>query len=538
MILSKYMVKIQQRYWQFRDFCSAIDNLTILLVSIFFVLGLVGIINHEMWRDELQAWLIAKDSNSLANLYQNLRYEGHPALWHLCLYIITRFTNNPAAMQFFHLMIATAVIYVFVKFSPFSIAQKILFTFSYFPFYEYNLISRNYSLGILLAFIFCHVFVQPNKSYLMLSVIIGLIANTNVYSLIIAMCLTAALIIDYFTNSKPSINKLLFGICVAICLVGILVSVQQIIPPPDSIFQGNNKSSNNEGFLTQIINLRLRESIYMFWKAYIPIPDFTQNYNFWNTNIIDTHGIMRIIAALSVLLLLLALTCCLMNKAIALFIYVSGNIAIFLFSYLKFLGSVRHHGHLFILLLVSIWIFHSHDLYLCFNQTKLAIFNKIQKISTQKLLNRCLTIILCTQVFSGIYAYSIDFAYPFSTSKQVAQYIEKQRLDEHLIFGSEDFIISPIAAWLDRKIYFSETSKFGSFINWNKREKKTPQTKINQINKLIKNNNKGLFLILSYPFETEFNLNNQNLKISKQAVFDKGIVGDEKYYLYLVKNKI
>ena len=58
---------------------------------------------HEMWRDELQAWMIARDSTSLGDLFgHNMRYEGHPGLWHLALFVLTRVTDNPVAMQALH----------------------------------------------------------------------------------------------------------------------------------------------------------------------------------------------------------------------------------------------------------------------------------------------------------------------------------------------------------------------------------------------------------------------------------------------------
>ena len=41
---------------------------------------------HAMWRYEMQAWLLARDSQTLGDLFFNLRYEGHPALWHLLLW--------------------------------------------------------------------------------------------------------------------------------------------------------------------------------------------------------------------------------------------------------------------------------------------------------------------------------------------------------------------------------------------------------------------------------------------------------------------
>ena len=46
------------------------DFFTKTLVIIFLSLGLIGILNHEMWFDELQAWMIARDSSSINNLFQ------------------------------------------------------------------------------------------------------------------------------------------------------------------------------------------------------------------------------------------------------------------------------------------------------------------------------------------------------------------------------------------------------------------------------------------------------------------------------------
>ena len=37
---------------------------------------------HEQWKDEWQAWFLARDLN-VPDLLGFLYYEGHPALWYL-----------------------------------------------------------------------------------------------------------------------------------------------------------------------------------------------------------------------------------------------------------------------------------------------------------------------------------------------------------------------------------------------------------------------------------------------------------------------
>ena len=57
-----------------------VHRLAWVITSAFFLLAAYLLSNHEMWRDEIQAWLLARDSTSVPNLFANLKYEGHPAL--------------------------------------------------------------------------------------------------------------------------------------------------------------------------------------------------------------------------------------------------------------------------------------------------------------------------------------------------------------------------------------------------------------------------------------------------------------------------
>ena len=77
------------------------------VLIVFIIMCAIGIINHEMWRDELTAWLIARDSNSISELLENIKYTGHPGLWYLCLYFLAKITSNPHIMQLFNLVIAS-----------------------------------------------------------------------------------------------------------------------------------------------------------------------------------------------------------------------------------------------------------------------------------------------------------------------------------------------------------------------------------------------------------------------------------------------
>ena len=110
----------------------------------------VGLHAHAMWFDELQAWNIARASHSLPDLFANLRYEGHPVLWYLPLYALTRVTGDPRWMQALQLVVVVAT-YALVLFrSPFAVPARLAIVAGYFVAFEYGAITRSYGLGVLL----------------------------------------------------------------------------------------------------------------------------------------------------------------------------------------------------------------------------------------------------------------------------------------------------------------------------------------------------------------------------------------------------
>ena len=102
-----------------------------IITFLFFSVSFFGILHHEMWRDELQSWLVAKDAHSIAELFKNSTYEGHPMGWYLLLFFVNIFTSSPFAMQILNVLIGTAFIFLFVKHSGFSLLQSVLFVFGY-----------------------------------------------------------------------------------------------------------------------------------------------------------------------------------------------------------------------------------------------------------------------------------------------------------------------------------------------------------------------------------------------------------------------
>ncbi len=499
----------------------------LLIIISFLGLGLLGILNHAMWRDELNGWLIARDSESFGQFLYNIRYEGHPILWYLCLLLLNQVTHNPIIMQLFHLAIATSCTILFVLFSPFTKLQKILFTFSYLPFYEYALISRNYSLGILAIFAFCTVYKTRQKNYLFLALLLALMANTNAYCLLIALALFLTLAFEYLwqnqLNFKTQATLQNILISLAIFGLGIILSVVMLMPPADSTLQGGA----SQWFL-QFDWYRLAQATTRIWNSYILIlvPS-------------DSKLTDVIIFAILSLGIFTFFVTTFITKPVALFFYVFGSLEILVFTYLKFLGSQRHYGHLFIILIVSLWLasyyseLHSRDLTFkkLPQKTKKILLKWQSFVKRQK--TTFIIMILSAQLIAGIVSYSRDLLTPYSASRATADFIKKENLDRLPIVGSEDFAVSPISSYLNQKIYYPESQHLGSYVLFNAGRKEVSSNEILAQTLSVLNTSQApeAILILNRQLDTK----EKTLDIRLIKEFKKAFIHNEKYYLYLVQ---
>ncbi|HEY9612790.1 hypothetical protein [Allocoleopsis sp.] len=491
---------------------------------IFLCLGLAGILNHAMWRDELNPWLVARDSNSLAELFRNIKYEGHPGLWYICLYLLNQFTHNPLAMQIIHLMIASGSIYIFLKYSSFTQLQKILFTFGYLPFYEYLIISRNYAIGLLIIFAFCALYNTRQKSYLILSVLLFLLANSNAYCLFISIALGLGLILEYSLRKQLAIATLASRtdlVCsLTVFLLGIAISLAQLVPPSDSTLQGGLA-----GWTLHFDIRHLAKALIRIWNSYIVIliPG-------------DSSVEVFLFAALALVFFLFASTL-LIRKPIACFIYIVATSKIVLFTYVKFLGSARHYGHLYIVLIASLWIASYYPKSNLLLQPFTSRVRVLQNIGTtwlkfvQKYKTAFLILILFAQLAAGLVAFGRDLVVPYSASRAAATYIQSQHLEQMFIIGSRDATISPLCGYLNRKIYYPERQSLGSFVLFNSQRKEVDATAVlEQVSQLLQQNPTTILLILNH----ELKIARADLRVSTLSKFTKSLIFNEKYYLYEV----
>lgn len=490
-----------------------------MLASIYFSIGLWLVPHHEMWRDELQAWLLARDSSSVIELFHNLRYEGHPALWHLLLMPLTRIFESPVAMQYCNLLIATASVYVLARYSPFSWQQKVLLAFGYYLFYEYGIIARNYSIGVFLVFVYCALFSCAKRRYLALGLILFLLSQTSVFGLIFAMALFVGLLVEQLLPIRApySLNgdrgSAYAGGLIAV--VGFVSAVVQLKPPSDSGFATT--------WMFQYDLEQLKSTLGALVDAYFPIPKIELNY--WNKRYLAYNSFTSITFTVFSLSIFLAFARLLLSRFSVAATYFFCNIGLLSFFYIKYPGSWRHHGFLFLALIVALWLAPCcRDSYIKGRERKQTLF-------PESLLNRLFSILLAIQLIGGAIAAYQDYKYPFSQAKYAAKYITDHRLEGLEIVGDGSPQTSAIVGYLKPlQFYYTDAGRYGSFIKWDKKIQTTKQNDLfSKMLEISMRNPEGGLLILNYPIDSG---NVKNLKFDLLYAFGPSVVVDESFYIY------
>jgi hypothetical protein len=489
------------------------------VLLVYILIATANIATHEIWRDEFHVWFTETASSSLPGLFANMKCQGHPPLWYLMLYAVSRVTHDAAGMKVMHLAVAIGAAYVFVRFAPFTRLQRLLFVFGYFPLYEYAAISRNYGIGVLLLFCFCAACGAAKKNFLVLAIILSLLSMANAYTFIITVCLLAVIglkaAIDADARAVLIRQKWMMLLYAAIVASGLVFSAAVMRPEADCQYAAS-------GWTTGFDIDKLVQVFASAWQGLVPIPQLTRFY-WWNTNIVPWQVLQGILGAVLLLFLLLS-----MAKKLTVFLFFSLAVgAMLVFEYVVYYGYLRHFGHFFIVLIACLWLERvwGND-----KPTMPGFLSKLSKAfdGPKRIF---IIVLLCIHFSVGIFASVMEWQYPFSQGKNAARYIKEKGLDKLPIVGYMDFVASSVAGYLDRPFYYPNSDSFGTFIVFDNKRKLVmgAQDVVDRAMWLADKNKSDVLLVLYVEIESDSRF------VIPLKNFTGNIQGDEEYYLYLLK---
>lgn len=401
-----------------------------VVVAAFSLTAALVLSRHEMWMDELNPWLIARDAHSLSQLRFNMRFEPHPPLWYVVLYALTRFTSDPVAMQVLHGLIATASVAVVAYCAPFRRIDIILLAFSYYFVFEFCAISRGYSLGVLFVLIACVLASSSRPRPIAIAIALGLAANTSAYGLIVAIAVAVAAA----PTLRPAGWRRLTA-AAAILAGGVAIATAFLLPSPENVYGADRH------LRWQVT--RIDQTVRLISDALFPLPNVAARSP-WNSNLVE--AVMRTVPMVGHYIPLLLSVAVIAAALIHLrgrfalrAALVAGTIMVLSLIYVEYTGGYRHHGHIFVVLLAVMWL-------------HMASRSRLTPSP------EWFTAILAAQMFAGVYFVSADVARPFSDSRLIAHYLSAQPHTMPIISAQPTLLNyegPELAAYLRRHIYYA-----------------------------------------------------------------------------------
>jgi hypothetical protein len=377
--------------------------------------SLVGatVSKHEPWFDEAQCWLLARDTNLIELFTKYLRYEGSTGLWFLILSVPSKLNFPYYSMNIISAIIATAGVYLLLRYSPFPLIIKILIPFSFFILFQYAVIARSYVLLPILLFLIAIIYENKTKQIYLFILYLCLLANVSLHGFLIALSISFIHLIDLIKRwndlDKHAQKKQMTAFVVFLFIAALLVL--QIWLPKDL----NSPAST--------YNFSIDNSI-------------SKTRNLINNSFTET-------ISLSTIALIVTFIWFFQKRLLLLYICI---ILPLLVLSSTIYSNVWHEGTLFL-----VWVF---VMWISFEKRNINIITSKNKTIVTILI----MLVLSIHIYWSFNLIKNDFYQNYSASYDLAQYIKNNYLEKKKIYAPSFHAIS-ILPYFDDNIFNNYNNK-------------------------------------------------------------------------------
>lgn len=481
------------------------NKFNICVMFIYSIVTLIAVIFHENWRDEAQSWLIARDL-SFIDIFKQMRYEGHPCLWHFILAPFAKLGLPYVTENIISFLIMNITAFLILNKCPLNKFLKVLILFSAPFIYYYPVISRSYCLIPLALALIAITYKTRKEKPIRYVLSITLLAHTHVLMLGVVGILYLFFFVEELIlkfNKKNKQEKKAIIISLLIAIIGLLLLFVQLYSSIDtnSYVEENFELDENKLDLLFII-------IYTIFARILG-----------NTNLI--FNIIVFFITLVVLIYQFIL-----NKKITSMMLVS--ICFQLFVYLFIYSDLVNQKSLTMLLIIIFfaWIEQYED-----------IDNTKKKLPVFEIY---LCFILAFSCIFGVRSVSREIKYKYSYAKETAGFINNNISEDAIFIPSDIPFSSAIIPFTNVKKFWSpQINDYFSFVTWN--EETASSYYINDFKNVIDekfNDKNNIYFIYCYNW-TEEGLQWFIDGTSAEELFRteaESIQKDEKYILYKLYN--
>lgn len=475
-----------------------------VIYGVFVALIVLMAVRHEPWRDEWQAWVIARDSASLGDVLTNTQYEGHPALWYFVLWIASRVSRDVLAMQLVNVAIASVTAAVVLWRAPFSRFVRVALIFGYFPFYEYGTIARSYGLGLMLLVIVCAVASSRPRRPIPIAVLLGLMMLTSAHALLVAVAIGTALLCDaaferWQTRQALRPSPQLVAAVLIVIAAG-LWAVAQISPPADGGY-GVGLSTPADA------------------RSALPPFDQVAVAALILRRVFMEQSILHALAYALGVLIVVAVAWRFRRRPAAIVLWTSGVGLLLGLAWLRFVGTTRHIGHLYMLGLAAFWLEGSF--------AEMRSTTQLARKPSQRLVPAAVAVILSAHLLFSARASAKDLLLPYSPTPAAAKWIRDNGLANAPLIGYPGEVAMTVGAHLDRPMLFPEQDRTGTFVLWRNDRRQLSDSEIISAARQLLDDVPQVVVVVRDPLEGDLG------PLRLGGSFTDGIVSGEWIHVYV-----
>lgn len=389
---------------------------------------------HELWKDEWQAWLMARDMD-WGTLLASLYYEGHPALWYVYLkpwtYLAeTAFFSEERILLAAHSAVALPAFYLlFFRFTmPWWL--RVAFFSGYYLLFEYGMVGRGYILAVLLGFALAATLRDPARQKPWLpGLLFFLLCQTEVYGVLLG----GGLIVFAFLAFDKPLRERWFQFSVAGMALGVAVFVLSVFPRAarDELSGAYLSAPFSWESIGKAIQGNLANT---YWLGSVP-----------DTNVFGVSALGLVLSAL----VLAALGWLFRKSKPALFSFLIYFDAVFLFSALIYSGGVRQWGVSIIFFIILLELWHAR-------------FRPVWRWDQWLVIGS----VVAFQWYYAALALHKEYLYPFSNSRAAGAFIREKVPAEVPIVAINKFETAPVGAYAGRPLYALPEGEPFTYFKW------------------------------------------------------------------------
>jgi hypothetical protein len=397
---------------------------------------IVGVVasRHEPWRDEVRVLSIATSTASFGDLFKELHTDGHAALWYLLLRVAHAVAPVPAVLPVVSLLVAAAMLLVFLARSPFGPVVMVLFPFSVFPLYEYSVMARDYGLSLLLCFVFAALYRARRRPLLALCLV--LLANTNAHSAFLTAALAFVWCVDEVRDAGA--GRLPRAILPVAAAAGGLLFATWTAFPDASVTTHRGLPSAAES---------LRAMLADRGGSFLAAP-------FHAPALLDVAVFVVLAAGFAA-------------RPSRLVAAISATIGFYVFFLAVYPADLRHVGQLLGLFLTLVWI----------EEDRAAPSpppGPVARGLSRVAFGIVLPLVLAVGVLAGIAKARTDLREDMSASRPLAAFIRAHPgLSDAILIGEPDYALEPLPYYVANPIFIPREGKYGQWVSFTTKNRDT-----------------------------------------------------------------